>query len=138
MDPTDFLVVAQNLHPSASEAERRTSISRLYYALYNLIHEALSSVGVSLSRNAEDHRLLVYYLTHCRPPAPAAGVGLALNSLRTARNIADYDMRVTVDPKQSEFAYKRALDDFGKFKALDQRALDNLARCIQHLPPLKI
>lgn len=135
MDPSDFLVVAQNLYSSASEADQRTSVSRSYYALYNLLHVALSNVGVSLSRNAEDHALVVYYLTNCRPPAPAAGVALALNSLRTERNSADYDMRAMVDNRKSEFAYKKALDSCEKFKSLDQRALNNLAQCITFLGP---
>ena len=37
MNGADFLEVAKRLEDSPSEAERRTSIGRSYYALYNVL-----------------------------------------------------------------------------------------------------
>jgi hypothetical protein len=141
VDPADFLIVARNFYNSGSEAERRTAISRSYYALFNMLREKLLSVGVKLDRTADDHQLIAYYLTNCRPASPATGVGVALNSLRTDRNIADYDMSVSIDAKKAEyakkaeFAYRKAADNFQKFDSLDMKALNNLAQCITALVP---
>lgn len=136
MDPADFLTVAGKLHQSSQEAERRTSIGRSYYALYNLVHETLLRLGIKLTASGEDHQLLVFYLTRCPPRAvDAATVGQVLNDLRTARNKADYDMTATVNNQNSEFVFKKAAASFSGFRNLSQQQLNNLASCIQHLVP---
>src|SRR5574341_332593 len=59
MDPADFLAVADRLRSSPSEAERRTSVGRAYYALYNLLVMRLSSQGFSFQKDGGDHGRLV-------------------------------------------------------------------------------
>ena len=135
MNPSDFLTVASNLYSSSYEADMRTSVGRSYYALYNLVHETLSQLGVRFNNRGEDHGLLVYYLTDCRPAGAAATVREVLKDLRTERNRADYDMTATVNNRNSEFVYKKAEASFAGFKTLNPEELKNLASCIQELPP---
>jgi len=133
MNPVDFLKIAEQFHVSKVEAERRTSIGRSYYALYNQLLAALSSQGVSFERE-DSHGRLVYYLINC-PPLKARTIGEDLKTLRNHRNDADYDMAKSVNARESEFVYKKACNAVQQFGALDASDVDKIARCIQHLSP---
>ena len=57
MDPVDFLSIAGMLRASAMEAERRTSVGRSYYGLYNynmnlVLGAGQSEVAYRLAREA--------------------------------------------------------------------------------------
>jgi hypothetical protein len=134
MDPAAFLDIAQQWQVSDSEAERRTSIGRSYYTLFNILRQSLSSRGVTFSFRATDHGVLVDYLTRCSNQE-AARIGGILNNLRVQRNDADYDMNLTIDTSQSQLAYRRAQDAVDRFNALSQTDLETIITRIQVLPP---
>ena len=135
MDPAAFLDIAQQWQASDSEAERRTSIGRSYYTLFNILRQSLSSRGVPFSRR-EVHQQLVRYLTQCRH-REATRIGETLNNLRVQRNDADYDMNITIDTRDSQVAYRRAQDAVDRFNALSQTDLQTIITHIQTLPPLR-
>lgn len=107
MDPADFLAVADRLRGSPSEAERRTSVGRAYYALYNLLVMRLSSQGFSFQKDGGDHGRLVRYLIQSEN-LEASKLGERLKKLRTLRNVADYEMEAAIDANRAELAYRWA------------------------------
>jgi hypothetical protein len=134
MDPADFLDVADRLQASPSEAERRSSIGRSYYALYNVLLGTLSSQGVIFGRVGTDHGDLVHYLIKCGN-REAARIGGALRDLRTSRNESDYNMNAVIDMAQSQLANgkaKRAIDRFNKLPLMD---LQTVTRSMKHVGP---
>jgi len=133
VNPSEFLTVAQNLYPSMSEAERRTSIGRSYYALYNQLVMALSKEGVQFD-GVDSHARLVYYLSQCSPQK-APTIGADLKTLRNYRNDADYEMGKSIGKGESEFAYKKAHAAVQKFAGLNKSDVTKIADCIRYLPP---
>lgn len=134
MDPAAFLDIAQQWQVSDSEAERRTSIGRSYYTLFNILRQSLSSRGVHFRSGSDVHRQLVDYLTRCRH-REAARIGGILKDLRVQRNQADYDMNITINTSQSQLAYRRAQDAIDRFNALSQTDLQTIITHIQALSP---
>jgi hypothetical protein len=134
MDPAAFLDIAQQWQASDSEAERRTSIGRSYYTLFNILRQSLSSRGVPFHSSGADHGHLVDYLTRCRH-REAARIGGILKDLRIQRNQADYDMNITINTSQSQLAYRRAQDAIDRFNALSQTDLQTIITRIQALSP---
>ena len=106
MDPADFLAVAARFRASTSEVERRTSVGRSYYGLYNVLRARLRT-GANLQGNSGDHRRLIVYLTQ-NDDARLQQVGEKLKNLRDLRNDADYEMNFTMGAAQSELAYQSA------------------------------
>ncbi len=134
MDPADFLNVARALCNSHDEAFRRTSISRSYYALFNILHADLVGRGVSLTRGGRDHFLLVYYLTNCASRT-ASRIGSGLRDLRSNRIIADYRMGHNVSIGMSRFLCDHAEGMLNLFRGLTTAERDNIAAEIASLPP---
>lgn len=91
MDGKEFLDVAKRLHNSAHEADRRTSISRAYYAFFNHVRSCLAAKGIELPPAGAHSKAYEYlrYSDILEAKETAAG----LDSLRSKRNEADYDMR---------------------------------------------
>jgi hypothetical protein len=135
MDPRTFLDVANQLQTSATEAGRRTSIGRSYYALFNTLRVSLESQGISFQKSGEDHRRLVDYLTQCGN-GEAVRVGQALRDLRVQRNQADYEMGLTIDARQSQLAYKRAQEAVRRFNTLSPVDMQTIIPRIQALSTL--
>jgi hypothetical protein len=133
MDPRTFLDVANQLQTSATEAGRRTSIGRSYYALFNILRVSLESQGISFKKSAADHGRLVRYLTQCGNHE-AVRVGQALRDLREQRNQADYEMSLTLDARQSQLAYQQAQKAVQRFDTLSPVDMQNIIRSIQALP----
>lgn len=106
MDPADFLSVAARLRASPSEAERRTSVGRSYYGLYNVLRARFRTVA-NLQGTSRDHGRLITYLTESND-ARMQQVGEKLKNLRDLRNDADYEMDGPIDAAQSELAYQWA------------------------------
>ena len=117
MNGRSFLRVADQFRASADEAEVRTSISRSYYALFNVLLGALSAKGVIFRETADDHYTLIGYLNKADSKV-AAIVGTALKTLRLERNRADYDMKATFDTKTSDFLYLKATRALAQFDAI--------------------
>jgi hypothetical protein len=55
MNARDFLAVAAQFKNSENEAERRTSIGRSYYALFNVVIGVLTAKGVIFRQTPDDH-----------------------------------------------------------------------------------
>ena len=94
MDPRDFLKVSTALRTSQGEADRRTAVSRAYYALFLSARRLLEAEAIALGRLHEDHRLVPDYLRHSQNET-LADVGDSIADLRRERNMADYDMDTT-------------------------------------------
>lgn len=134
MNPVEFLDIADRFQASTSEAERRTSIGRSYYALYNILLGSLSSQRVAFENGGRDHGRLVYYLTKCGH-RQADKIGGALKLLRNLRTDADYHMNVAIDARQSQLAYQRARTAVDRFNALPQADLHTIVQRIKALSP---
>lgn len=106
MDPVDFLSVAAGLRTSQVEAERRTSVGRSYYAVYNILSERFRA-SANLQANGADHGRLVRYLSSSSHFA-LQKAGEKLKNLKSLRHDADYRMNLVVGAGESELAYRLA------------------------------
>jgi hypothetical protein len=134
MDPASFLEIAGRFQASPSEAERRTSIGRSYYALYNVLLGTLSSQGVIFGRVGTDHGDLVHYLIKCGN-REAARIGEALRDLRLSRNESDYNMNLVVNVAQSKLAYGKAKSAVARFNGLPPVDLQTIVRSMKRVGP---
>ena len=121
MDPLDFLEVAKRYSDSKLESERRTSIGRSYYALFNQVALRVSNFA-PLPGDVDDHRAVTAYLLNARVPA-LLEVGRKLKDLRVTRNDADYRMQLQIDGRKSELALLRAEDAIQKFGTVNDPLL---------------
>ncbi|MGQ3684268.1 MAG: hypothetical protein ACUBOA_04535 [Candidatus Loosdrechtia sp.] len=62
MDGKDFLGVSKRLYKSVYEADRRTSISRAYYALLNHVKSFLELKKIHLPQNYTTHKKYTFIL----------------------------------------------------------------------------
>ena len=123
MEGRDFLKVAERLYKSEQEAERRTSVSRAYYAVFNHIKPVLESFGVALARDANAHEKIYRYL-HNAGLDEAEDVAQNLSSLRTTRNDADYEMKASgFDSNNCLLWYKKAELCIDSFDGVDKKDL---------------
>ena len=106
MDPLDFLRPARDLSGSAQEAERRTSIGRSYFAVFNHIRIRLEPLK-SLPDGSDIHSIVVRYLTFANDKQ-LQSVGQTLKDLRISRNEADYNMKAMIIQEQSRLALSKA------------------------------
>jgi hypothetical protein len=133
MNARDFFVIAERFKASGNEAERRTSISRSYHALFNVLLGKLSEKGVIFSEEPEDHYKLISYLG--KSNSKAAGlVGAALKDLRLDRNRADYEMQIVLDAKTSELLYNKATRAMAQFDGIPPLEMQKIVERIQALP----
>jgi hypothetical protein len=93
MNPSDFLTVARDLadKESPTAAELRTAVGRAYYALFNSAVLFLGKCGVAVRDTQQGHREVPKALRQCGD-AQLRNVAADLDSLRTTRWEADYDM----------------------------------------------
>lgn len=92
MTGEEFLTLAVHLAHAAGEANHRTSVSRSYYAAFHITRELLEDMGLVLPPGPEAHQKVRLCLREC---GQQEGIDAArqLESLRTERNRADYDLR---------------------------------------------
>ena len=122
MDGKDFLGVSKRLCESDYEADRRTSVSRAYYAFFNHI-KAILKAKISLPNLAEAHELMRQYL-HNSGMEEAKDIANNLSTLRTKRNEADYNMlSIDFDKNNCVLSYKRAAVCIQKFDEIDHKSL---------------
>ena len=88
MDPLDFIETANRLKNSCVEADRRSAVSRAYYAVFSYIKLYLEDNSIFISKN-EVHVKLPRYLMNSGPPL-AKIVGKSVDDLRGDRIEADY------------------------------------------------
>jgi uncharacterized protein (UPF0332 family) len=91
VDGSDFLNLAIRLSGGGSEAEWRSAASRAYYGAFHLARDVVVSCGVALPKTADAHDKLQWCLSHAGDESLAA-IASKLNSLRSSRNVADYDL----------------------------------------------
>lgn len=94
MDGKEFLNVAIRLSASRHEGDLRSAVSRAYYGAFHTARELVESCGVRLPKAAQAHERLQWCLGQCDEEA-ALLVHDKLNSLRTDRNLADYDLNAS-------------------------------------------
>jgi hypothetical protein len=103
MGGVDFLHLAVRLSGGATEAEWRSAVSRACYGAFHLALNLVESCGVTLPKTADAHEKLQWCLVHAGnsrlPP-----VVERLNSLRAARNVADYDLTSSKFTKRGSVA----------------------------------
>jgi uncharacterized protein (UPF0332 family) len=95
MDGKDFLELAKKLQNSEVEAERRTSVSRAYYAIFNHVKSFLNIHNIKLPRAAQAHEKAHQYLYNSGIEE-AEDLADTLDNLREKRNDADYEL---ISPK---------------------------------------
>jgi hypothetical protein len=123
MDGKDFLEVSKRLYKSKHEADRRTSVSRAYYGVFNHIKPIIESFGVLLPPDASAHEKIYRYLLNS---GLDEGEDLAqdLSNLRTIRNDADYEMKVAgFDSNNCLLWYKKAELCIHTFDGVDKKDL---------------
>jgi uncharacterized protein (UPF0332 family) len=91
MNGRDFLRVARSLAASGGEAERRTAVSRAYYAAFHAARDLLRELGFAVPRADRAHEYLYRRLNNCGLGA-VVDAGRTLHALRSGRNQADYDV----------------------------------------------
>lgn len=98
MIPSDFVELAIKLSANPSEAAQRSAVSRAYYGAFHSARILVESCGFRFAGSGETHSHLPYCLEHSGDQELQAVVR-KLNSLRLARNAADYDLD---DPTSGE------------------------------------
>jgi hypothetical protein len=107
MEAADFLSLAERLANETGAAERRTAISRAYYAAYNAGVELVSGWGLPLSVDADAHRDIQQYF-RAAGLAQLRRVAEQLQTLRSRRNVADYAL---ADARPETAAWTRSAVD---------------------------
>src|SRR3990172_7650835 len=95
MEGKDFLELAKKFQNSGIEAERRTSVSRAYYAIFNHVKSSLNNLRIKLPEAAHAHEKMYQYLFNSGLEE-AEDLAEELNNLRKRRNDADYEL---ISPK---------------------------------------
>ena len=89
MDPRAFLHLAQRLAQSTDPADRRTAISRAYYAAYHVGFDLLISLRFKLERGHGAHEAVQVRLRNSSIQA-VISAGARLGRLQNVRVKADY------------------------------------------------
>jgi len=133
MNPIEFLNVANRLHDSPDEAERRTSISRSYYAAYHILFQALSVKNVRFGGTADDHGRLARYLADSGD-SRAQNISAHLNTLRYSRVDADYRMNKPIERMHSQLSYLLADKAITAFNTISSPDIQTIVNAIKSLP----
>jgi uncharacterized protein (UPF0332 family) len=90
--PSDLLSQADRLLAANAEVDRRAAVSRAYYAAYHVSRNFLRDrCGIVLPRGADVHQAIQRCLVNSQYEA-LRDAGIRLESLRSERNRADYDL----------------------------------------------
>jgi uncharacterized protein (UPF0332 family) len=92
MNPTDFIKTANSLKSSREEADRRSSVSRAYYAVFNYIRFYLESQGINVPRSSA-HDKIQKYLKNSGLQI-AEDIGKRVDELEDDRVEADYKLNL--------------------------------------------
>jgi len=129
MDPWDFLKVANALYKAPDEASRRTAIGRAYYAAFNGIMTLLREDGIRLGKGPEQHKVLISSLQG-DSDKKLLHLGLELETLRSWRNQADYEMED--GQRFSRELASQAIEKAARMhKQLDEIGVERLAEAVQ-------
>jgi uncharacterized protein (UPF0332 family) len=103
-----FIRVAEKLAPSRDEAERRTAISRAYYAAFHAARDFFEDLDFRVPRADAAHAYLSRRLPAASSAPQLVAAGNDLSTLRSYRNEADYDVHRTVNSATSQLAVNLA------------------------------
>ncbi len=92
MDPREFYELAVELAGETQPACIRSSISRAYYAAFNLGAEMLRGMGFKIEPTSQGHEDVRMRLHNARDSA-VKEAAQKLRDLKTSRNHADYKMK---------------------------------------------
>lgn len=93
MDPKIYYTLALALCEKTNDpASIRSSISRAYYAVFNLSFEVLNKIGISVLNNSNAHSEIIVKLKNSGN-SEAQKFGVQIGDLHTKRLDADYFMR---------------------------------------------
>lgn len=99
LNPLDFLHLARRL-VGGNEAERRSAVSRSYYAVFLRARENLSRTGaITPTGGGRDHRIVIRTLRSLD-----LATGNMVDRLRTLRGRADYNLTATIGTQQARNA----------------------------------
>jgi uncharacterized protein (UPF0332 family) len=138
MDEIGFLEVADDLSTGSREADWRSAISRAYYAAFHKARRLLRHNGFAVPRGEQAHAYLWLRLSNSNHP-DVNDAGQALNDLRTARNLADYDLDVPVvspdaiDHVQVAAKIIQLLDDLSKETTILARVVEAIKDYERHV-----
>lgn len=118
MEPRAFLDLAKTLYDKlGDEAAIRTSVSRSYYALFNLLAQFLEDNGFHLPKSAAKHKIVFRCLYHS-DISHISLIAKHLDELHEARNDADYELQL--DQYQSDqpavYAFIKARTAYNDFE----------------------
>ena len=92
MDPRAFLSLAKRLLDKEKNPEGlRSTVSRAYYAAFNVAAEFFDGIGCKVPNGPQDHELAYNYLNNCGDEL-LIQTGSHLHNLRGERNTADYKL----------------------------------------------
>jgi len=100
-----FLDTADNLKNSSHEADFRTSISRSYYAIFNLVIEMLRKEKVGIGRR-QTHNLHNFF-SNCKS-VDVKAIGKNISTLQHERIIADYKLSEKIKKTHAGINYRLA------------------------------
>jgi uncharacterized protein (UPF0332 family) len=123
--PNDLLSQADRLLTAKTEVDRRAAISRAYYAAYHVAKIFLAEqCGIVLSKGSDVHQAVQRCLLNSQSTL-LRDAGIWLESLRSERNRADYDLddaRFT-DAVRAEIQVQRAREITSKLAEAEQNPL---------------
>jgi len=96
IDGSDFLVLAETWIAGTNEAEWRSAVSRAYYGAFHAARGLMRDLGFVVPRADRAHAYLWLRLSN-GGEAEVVRAGADLNSLRSDRNRADYDVDRTIN-----------------------------------------
>lgn len=121
IQPRDFLAQAERLLAGDSEVDRRSAVSRAYYAAYHRARILVAEkCDVVLSKTADSHQNIQRCLMNSQHTQLRVAGG-RLESLRGERNCADYnltDARFAI-PDTAKFSVEMAKDIFAVIAAAE-------------------
>ena len=92
MNPRDFLLVADDLLEGMREADWRTAVSRAYYAAFLVAVELFREAGFAVPQDQGGHKYVYRRLNNSGREEVVTAAD-HLRTLRTSRNLADYEVR---------------------------------------------
>jgi uncharacterized protein (UPF0332 family) len=114
MQPSEFQDTAERLAQGTTEGDWRSAISRAYYAVFHYFREFFLLHGLDLGAGAQAHINLYFGLNNCGQPT-VPPIAYAVNELRRARTLADYDLNRMIGQTTSSAvvqAAKKVVEDF--------------------------
>jgi uncharacterized protein (UPF0332 family) len=122
---SDLLLQADRLLAAGTEVDRRTAVSRAYYGAYHVARGFLvQRCGIVLSKGADVHQAMQRCLLNSQNDL-LRDAGIRLESLRSERNRADYDLddpRFT-DAVRAQIQIQRAREILGKLAEAEKNLL---------------